>query len=289
LRRLFFLLPLAGCAQILGLDSTKFDQKDAAADAPSSCDGAPRCTSTTGRSACGQLFSTGTAGGTPLRVASPTGMTCAELGSTEGPCALSIQGQAKTSFFAGNGLDVIAGEIDDCGRFVVPDLDASAADIAVVAKGGTDFINSAALLLGRSTMPGTDTKIELPVVSTATDTAWGNQLDSANPPSLDGGYLITYVDTNGVPTTGIEIRINTGGGSGPVGKPPTTPWGAYFSGTGAFGDFDATLTATQATGTAAVHPSAGSFMLGGQKTGRTCTQVSLQGVPGAVIHVLVRC
>jgi len=288
-KRFLLLVPLVGCSQILGLEDTKFDQKDATVDAPSNCDGAPRCTAMTGRSACGQLFNTGAMAGTPMRVASPTGMTCAELGSSEGPCALSIQGQSKATYFAGTGADVIAGEIDDCGRFVIPDLDVSVADIAVVAKGGTDFVDSAALLLGRPTMMGTDTKLELLVVSDATDTTWGTQLNAANPPSLAGGYLVSYVDSNGVPTPGIEIRINTGGGSGPVGKPPATPWGAYFTATPSFGTFDPNLTTTQDGGTAAVHPATGMFMLGGQKTGRTCTQIPLQAVPAAVIHVLVRC
>ncbi|HTL33834.1 MAG TPA: hypothetical protein VL326_11950 [Kofleriaceae bacterium] len=289
MKQILLLLPLVGCAQILGLEDTKFDQKDATVDAPSMCDGAPRCIAMTGRSACGQLFGTGSMAGTPLRAASPTGMTCAELGSSEGPCALSIQGQSKTTFFAGTGADVIAGEIDDCGRFVIPDLDASLADVAIVAKGGTDFIDSAALVLGRPTMMGTDLKIELPIVSTMTDTAWGMQLDSTNPPSVEGGYLVSYVDANGIPTSGIEIRVNTGGGSGPIGKPPATPWGAYFTGTMPFGMFDMALTTTQEGGTAAVHPATGAFMLGGQKTGRTCTQISLQALPAAVIHVVVRC
>jgi hypothetical protein len=289
MKQLLLLVPLAGCAQILGLDNTEFNQKDAMVDAPSSCDGAPRCTSTTGRSVCGQLFGTGTTAGTPLRVASPTGMLCSDLGSNEGPCALSIQGQSKTTFFAGTGADVIAGELDDCGRFVIPDLDSAMADVAVVAKGGTDFVDSGALVIGRPTMTGTDTNVALPVVSTATDTAWGTQLASANPPTVEGGYLISYVDANGAPVTGLEIRINTGGGSGPVGKPPAIPWGAYFSGASGFGTFDSAATTTQATGTAALHPSSGTFMLGGQKTGRTCSQVSLQAVSTAVLHVIVRC
>lgn len=288
MKRLLLLVPLAGCAQILGLEDTKFDQKDAMVDAPSSCDGAPRCTSTTGRSVCGQLLGTGTTAGTPLRVASPTGTLCSDLGSSDGPCALSIQGQATATLFAGTGTDVIAGEIDDCGRFVIPDLDPTIADVAVVAKGGTDFVDSGALVIGRPTMAGTDTNIVLPVVTTATDTAWGTQLDSASPPTTEGGYLVSYVDANGAPVAGLEIRINTGGGSGPVGKPPQIPWGGYFSGAG-FDSFDAAATATQASGTAAIHPSSGMFMLGGQKTGRTCTQVSLQGVSTAVIHVVVRC
>jgi hypothetical protein len=95
-------------------------------DAPSVCDGAPACAAGTGRSVCGYLVQTGAMAGTPLRVASPTGQSCATLGSTEGPCALSIFGQPMTSYFAGNTADQIVGELDDCGRYVIRDIDQSA-------------------------------------------------------------------------------------------------------------------------------------------------------------------
>ena len=62
----------AGCASLLGLESTSFDQMDAPGDAPSVCDGAPLCTVTTGRSVCGQLFGTGDTAGMPFRTATPT-------------------------------------------------------------------------------------------------------------------------------------------------------------------------------------------------------------------------
>jgi hypothetical protein len=223
-----------------------------------------------------------------MRVASPTGMTCSELGSSEGPCALSIFGQAKTSYFANNGTDRIAGEIDDCGRFVVPDLDASVADVAVAVKGGTDFVESAALLLGRDTTPGTDKDLYLPVVTAATENAWGVQLSASNPsnpPNLVGGYLVTYLNMSALAIAGEELRVN----GGPVNQPPATPWGAYFSGMAPFGVLDPALTTTQDSGTAAVAPAAGTFMLGGFRQGRTCTQVSLQPVSTAIIHITMRC
>jgi len=285
MKRLLVLLPLVGCSQILGLDDTRFEQHDAHVDAPSSCDGAPRCISTTGRSVCGQLFRTGDAGGQPMRVAAPTGMRCAELGSTEGPCALSIFGQAKTSYFTAVGTDRVAGEIDDCGRFVIPDLDASVADVAVVAKGGTDYIESAALLLGRmTTAGGTDKGLDLPIVSAVTEMGWATQLDPGTSPDVIGGYLVTYVNSSGIAISGEELRVN----GGAVNKPPALPWGAYFSGAMPFGTIGPTLTTTQDSGTAAVVPS-GSFMLGGFRQGRTCTQVPLQPVSGAVIHVTLSC
>lgn len=285
MRHCFLLLPLVGCSQILGLENTQFDQHDARVDAPSNCDGAPRCISTTGRSVCGQLYLTGDAGGQPMRVAAPTGMTCAGLGSSDGPCALSIFGQAKTSYFTAVGTDRIAGEIDDCGRFVIPDLDAAAADVAVVAKGGTEFIESAGLLLGRMTTPGgSDKGLELPIVSAATEMAWATQLDPGTTPDVIGGYLVTYVNASAIAISGEELRVN----GGAVNKPPAVPWGAYFSGAKPFGTIDPTLTTTQDSGTAAVVPS-GSFMLGGFRQGRTCTQVPLQPVSGAIIHVTLSC
>ena len=63
-----------GCAQLLGLEATKFDQKDAMTDGASVCDGAPMCVSTTGRSVCGVLFDTGVMAGLPVRAPSFTGM-----------------------------------------------------------------------------------------------------------------------------------------------------------------------------------------------------------------------
>ena len=86
---------LSGCAQILGLDDTKLDRRDAAADAPNICDtSAFECVATTGRTVCGQLFVAGT--GEPYRVANPTAQACT---TTEGPCGVTVTGQSAATFF----------------------------------------------------------------------------------------------------------------------------------------------------------------------------------------------
>lgn len=281
---LAWLVAAAGCTRVLGLDDTTFEQRDATVDAPSSCDGAPRCTSSTGRSACGQLFGTGELAGQLLRVTSPTGETCANLSSSEGPCAYTIYGQTATSFYAGNAAERIAGEIDDCGRFVVLDIDASAADAAVVVT-GTDAIDSAAVVIGRDTLVGADTGITAPVVTTATATAWGTQISSTDPPQVTGAVLVSYVDAAGQPLASEELRVDGGG----VNAPPAVPWGVYFTGTQPYDSIDPTLTTTQVSGAALVVPAAGSFQLGGFRPGKNCTPVTLQPVGTALIHVTLSC
>lgn len=278
------LVALTGCAQVLGLEGTSFDQRDADVDAPSICDGAPACNATTGRSVCGVLVQTGATGGLPLRVSSPTGQSCMMLGSTDGPCALAIVGQPMASYFANNAADQIAGELDDCGRFVVRDLPASADDVAVAVT-GTAIEQSAVVLVDRPTGVGTDTNVRLPVVTAATSAAWGSQINSANPPDVTASYLVTYVSTTNAPIATNELRVN----GGAVGDPPTLPWGVYFTGGLPYGTVDPALDKTQDNGTALVVPPAGSFQLGGFRTGKNCTPVTLQAVPNALVHIALRC
>lgn len=279
-RRLLCLLLVActGCAQLLGLDNTKFDYKDAHVDAPSVCDGAPACTSTTGRSVCGQLIDTGANAGVALRVASPTGAACT---GTEGPCALAVYGQIASDFYAGSSTQV-AGTIDDCGRFVVPDLDATAANVAVVVTGAANA-TSAALVLARPTSPGTDTGVLVYAVTTATQTAWATELSSGSPPDLSSGYLVTQSDTSGA-LAGEQVWVN----GGPVGGPPSQPWSAYFVDK-PFGMLDATQQMTGTGGSSLVVPQTGSFMLGGARTGKTCKQITVQPVANVLIHVDLSC
>jgi hypothetical protein len=271
----------SGCAQILGLDNTRFDQKDAPGDSPNVCDGAPACTSGPGRSVCGQLVDTGAAAGQALRAATPTGASCTTV-TSDGPCALTVYGQPMASYFAGTTTDRVAGTIDDCGRYVVRDLNASAADVAVVFTGAT-IDESASVLRGRPTMAGTDTLLA-PIVRTGTVTRWAMQLSGTSPPNVTGSYLVSYVSAS-TPIANEELRI--GGAS--VGNQPTIPWGAYFTGALPYGDLDPAATKTTATGTAIVVPPNGSFMLGGFRTGANCPAVPLQAVTGALIHVTLSC
>jgi hypothetical protein len=278
------MLVLAGCSQLLGLEDTRFDQRDAMVDAPSSCDAAPRCTSASGRSVCGQLFGTGPDAGRPVRVAAPTGERCATLDSQDGPCEYTIFGQSQASYFANNTALRVAGEIDDCGRFVVPDLDAAVDDVVVVVT-GPSLVDSGALVFDRPTMVGEDRRVVLPVVAQTTALAWGTQLSAGSPPSIEGGYLVTYINPMGAPLATQELRFN----GGAVGLPPGTPWGAYFSGAGAFGTLDAALTTTLESGSALLVPASSAFTLGGFRPGRNCTPVNVQPVTDAFLHVTLSC
>jgi hypothetical protein len=273
--RALALVLCAGCSQLLGLSNTKFDFKDAMTDAPSVCDGAPACSSMTGRSACGYLVDTGANAGTALRVASPTGGACS--GSSEGPCALSVYGQSEADFFTGAATHV-QGSIDDCGRFVVPDLPATAANVAIVFS-GADHVTTALLVLGRPTTPGTDTGLVAYPVSTATEAAWGTQLST----TVGGGYLVLLA--RGQLPQATEVAWV---GGGPVPGPPKAPWAAYF-GDVPFGMLDPSATQTGSSGTALVVPQAGTFMLGGAKFGATCKQIAVQTVGAALIQVTLSC
>jgi hypothetical protein len=278
----FVLLATTGCAQLLGLDNTKFDQKDAPTDSASVCDGAPACRFTAGRrSVCGVMTETGVSAGAAMRVATPTGRLCSATLSTEGPCALTLYGQSKADYFAGMSTQ-IAGAIDDCGRYVVPDLDPNQTDVAIVFS-GTGFVTSTTLLLGRPTGGGTDLGVVAPIIRTDTATRWGTQLSSGNPPAVTGSYLVSYVTS---PFAATQLRVN--GAS--VGKPPTAPWGAYFVGPQPFGDLDPALTETSETGSALVVPGTATFMLGGFHTGKTCIPpLTLQVINNVVISVRMSC
>lgn len=245
------LLWLAGCAQLLGLDDTTFDPRDAASDSPLACDRGPACAP---GSLCGQLVGTGELAGQPIRFASP----------------LAIFAQPLASYAAGGTSDRVVGAIDDCGGFVVRGLDDGATDIAVVVT-AADLVASGALVLAGSST----SEIVVPVVETTTARAWGA--------GAGGAFLVSYVDARAVPLASAELRVDGAG----VGGPPRRPWGAYFGGPLPFGAIDSELGATQASGTALLAPPPGTFQLGG--TGASCTPVLLQAVPGALVHVRLRC
>jgi len=277
-------LVLAGCSQLLGLEDTKFEQRDAMIDAPSTCDGAPRCMGTTGRSVCGQLYGTGAQAGQLLRVAAPTGETCASSSSTEGPCAYTVYAQSVADYHAGTTASRIAGEIDDCGRYFVSDLATADTNIAVVFT-GTDIVESVTLKLDRENAVGVDTGVDAPLVAMTLPMQWATQIDAANPPTISAGYLVTYVNALSQPIPMQELRVN----GGMVGDPPTLPWGAYFSGDGAYNTLDPAAMSTGVSGSALVVPSATMFMLGGFRTGRNCTPVSVTPHPNAFIHLALDC
>ena len=278
MKRAIIVVGVAGCSSLLGLDNTTFEFQDAMSDAPGACDGAPACTASTGRSACGQLFATGSAAGL-IRAAAPTGTACSGTPAASGPCALTVFAQAASSYYARSGSNKTTGTVDDCGRFAVDDIPTSISDVVVVLRGSA-YVETATLELGRGSAVGTDTGIAAYAVGSGDVTAWGSQLaGSGSAPTITGGALVVY-DGAGA---GEQIRV----GGNPVGMQPNKPWGAYFTGSTVFGTLDPSLTATGSSSTALVVPSAGmAFTLGGARVGATCSSSStVQTVTGVLMAI----
>jgi hypothetical protein len=267
---------LAGCAQILGLENTELDRKDAGIDAPDVCDRpAFACDGSVGRTVCGRLFTAVT--GEPYRVAEPTGQLCT---STEGPCGLTVFGQSVATYDAGTSADRVPATVDDCGYYAVPDFDAAIADVAIGIS-GSEVVNTARLLLDRPITAGSDTDVDALVVPTATPPAWATQLGIAET-DIATGYLIRFVTATNAPVPMEELRIS----GAAVGGPPTVPWASYFI--GRFDMFDPALTATTAPGTAFVGPPAGSFRIGGFHPGKTCGRDGFQAVNMTLIYAVMK-
>lgn len=267
---------LAGCAQILGLDDTTLDRRDAAVDAPNVCDTpAFACSAATGRTLCGRLVEAGT--GAPYRVTNPTAQTCT---TTEGPCNLTISGQSQATFFAGTSADRVMGQIDDCGHFMIPDVERAATNIAITIT-GSDVATSARLLFDLSVGSSTELGISALVVPTARKTAWAGALSIAET-AIASGYLVRYVTTQGIGVPAEEVRVS----GATVGGPVTRPWAAYFT-----GDFDApdpALMATTTAGTALIAPPSGTFRIGGFHVGATCGRDGFQDVSNTLIYIVLK-
>jgi hypothetical protein len=279
--KLLALFALTGCAQLLGLDNTHFDYQDGAVDAPSVCDGVPaNCVSTSGRTVCGRLVDTGSMAATQVRAANVTGMEC-QPGAFDAPCALTVAGQPAASYFGGV-ADKIAGTIDDCGRFVVPDLPAAEPNIAIVFSGGP-ILESTTLVLGRATGAGElDPPIVATIVRTKTEMEWANAIDSASPPGLTGSYIIDYTTTSSDP---IIVRVD----GGELKVAPTQPWGVYFTGR-PFEAVDKAATGTSNTANSAlIVPPTGMHAVDGRRMGKTCSSANIQPVGSAVIHITLKC
>jgi hypothetical protein len=246
-------LTATGCAQVLGIHNTHEPPTDAA----SLCDDPPdTCVSMTGRTACGQLYTTG-AGAGRFHVDKPTGAPC--NGSTDGPCALAVAGQTLDAFQVGT-AGRIAGTLDDCGRFVVPDLDPTAPDVAIIVT-GAGFAEAATLVLSRPNGPGVDTAIKAYTVTTATSSAWSTQLSGAD---VSAGFVVAY-ESGAMLLDMEEVRVD----GAMVMGPPTPPWAAYFS-DATLETLDPTATETGTSGSAFVVPTATSMTIGGKRMGATC-------------------
>lgn len=279
---LLVLVTLSGCAKILGLDDTTF-----ASDAtigPTACEGTPQCTSSTGRSACGQLFGTGADGGQPLRVAEPTGMLCSSV-TSDGPCAFTVNASPVADFFAG-GATPTAGSIDDCGRFVVPDIDPAIADIALSFSAPSGFAQSATLVFARDAGVGVDTGIDAYVVSDATIQTWTTAMTTGTPPDLSSGYLVRYTAAAQMPVAGEQVAKDS---SSPLmNAPGTVPWAAYFAVSAPFGLLDPSISATAAHGTAYANLGTGTFSLEGFRLGARCAVGGLQQIANTFIFVIAK-
>jgi hypothetical protein len=289
----------ASCTQILGLDNTKppidaapipIDAADVCAETQTSCTGS-------GRQVCGQLLATGATAGTPVRATAPTGSVCApptgsDSGSgsdaSGGPCAFTVTGGSIDQLAGGSGL--VAGSIDDCGRFAV-DLDPSLADVVVVFE-GAGYARTARAVLARPAMTGEDTVTGL-AVTTDTETAWSQQLVTAGsgsgsgsgmtaPPDTTSGFLVQYT-ADDLPLGGEAAASN---GSSPFSNAPgKTPWAAYF--TGAFDAMDPTATYTGSAGAAFVVTGEGSAQsLEGFRTGKRCKAANMRQVSGVLVFVV---
>ncbi len=278
MKSLLAIVLLGGCAQVLGLDKTTLGETDAGTDAPGVCDGEPvACTSSTGRSVCGQVFATG---GAPLRVAAPTGEVCV-AGNVEGPCALQVAGLPAQSLFD-NVAGEIAGSIDDCGRFVVPDLDSTVVDIAVTFRAISGFQASARLVLDRPAEVGEDRGLAAFAVLQSTTVEWATQL-AIPPDNTTGGFLVRYTSTNLTPVVGEAVAVDSGS---PLTSPPgTIPWAAYF-GAEPFGTLDPAAMTTGESGTAFAGMPVGPFSLEGFRMGRRCKLENLRSVSNLLIHVV---
>ena len=266
----------AGCAQILGLDDTKLDRRDAPDDAPSVCDTpAVACTPSSGRTLCGQLITAGT--GLPYRVPNPTGQTCT---TTEGPCNLMVYGQSLATYFAGTIVDRKTGQVDDCGHFAIPDVDPAALSVAIGIT-GSDVGNSARLVLDLPAAGTIETGITAVVVPTARKTAWAGSLSIAES-EIASGYLVRYLTTPGVAVQGEEVRV----GGAAVGGPVTHPWAGYF--TSEFDLLEPTATATTTSGNAFIAAPSGTFRIGGFHVGATCGRDGFQDVSNTLIYVVLK-
>jgi hypothetical protein len=277
------LLAATGCAQLLGLDNTTLDTGDApiVSDA---CLGVPAsCVSSTGRTICGQLFDTGTNAGKPLTVATPTGAACA--GGEGGPCAFTATAYAQALYLAGDKSAPIAGAIDDCGRFVVPDVDVNTADVAIEFIGSD--VTTATLVNARPAEIGEDKDVAAFALTQATTAAWATQLDPNAPPDVSAGFLISFTaGTNRLPLA-LAQAANDGGV--PYANPPgTVPWAGYFVADSRFGTLDPAQTQTANTGTAiAVVPLDTTLQLEGVRTGHArCKVPNLKLLAGLWIHVV---
>lgn len=287
-------LALTGCAQVLGLDETVFEQggPDADVDASGPCDEIPAsCTSTAGRSLCGQLY---LPGGQPLRTTEDTPEPC-QLGGA-GPCQFSVSAIDYAQYTSAS-PGPAPGSIDTCGRWQINDFDSTVARAAVLFD-APSHIQTAALVTVDTTKAEAITGQRGYAVSMEQLVTWGGQAGLSDAPITSTGFLVSYrvgATAPGTPSSGVTYVQNNAGPPDPPNPVGTAPWAAYFEGEGPFGVITPTLTKTGPSGTAlTVTDAAGAFELEGLRTtsggGARCEEQDLHQVPGALIYLtLLRC
>ncbi len=286
-----------GCPQLLGLDDTRFEPTvDAepdgpgSTDAPSVCDGAPACVATTGRSTCGQLMGTGDLAGLPLRAPSPTGAQC--LPNGEGPCAFTLEGVDYAQLGVAGVPVSTPGSLDDCGRFVIPDMD-PAIDVAVVVM-AAGYLPTITVVNRAENAVGTDRDVVALAVTQATVDSWELQTGADPAPAMEEGYLFQLrAFGSGAPLPGVQIAEEdlTPFMQQPLAAIGTPPWAVYF-GAKPFDvvDSGATDEGSRASGTAYAAVNRTPVRLDGQRVGRRCTARDLHGVAGVLqLVTLVDC
>jgi len=280
-------LALAGCAQVLGLDETRFESggPDAASDAAGPCDEVPAsCMSTIGRSLCGQLYAPG---GAPIRIENAASLQC--LPNGEGPCQFTVTAIAYDQYTTAAPGPVI-GSIDTCGRWQINDFDSTVARAAVLFD-APNHIQTAALVDVDTASADAVTGLRSYAVSTDRLVTWGGQAGVLEGPIASTGYLIEYRTRAGAPSRDVRVTYNNEGPlTNPVG---TAPWAVYFDGTEEFGTiattFDEpmpTVPRTDPSGTALTVIET-EIDVKGVRGGARCTAPDLHQVPGALIYVAI--
>jgi hypothetical protein len=275
---------LAGCAQVLGLDST--DRRDA--EGPPLPDGGVcsaelACAAGAERAVCGRLVDAVTQ--QPLVAPGATGAACVQ--SADGPCAFAVAGLSADELFTGTGAP-IAGTVDDCGRYRVEGVagERLAVTATPIAPADAVYRRSASTVLYNAA--GNVDGLEVPIVPIATIAGWEAEAALAIPEAL----LVKF-RLGTTPSAGFVAKIDTV----PVALPPTPPFAVYFHGANPFETIvDPGAGALRAdsgeTGTAALVPaSTAAFSLGGAKPGKNCTEVAgIQLVPALLVYVeLMNC
>ncbi len=261
-----------GCAQLLGLEDTTLDRRDAAPDAPSVCDTpAVSCDPSNGLTVCGDLR---TLTGELFTVKEPTGLACTTL---EGPCGLTVFAQPLSELFAGTPTGRVTAQVDDCGHYAVRDQ-VNDRDVGISIQGADLHPVVRVVIHDPDDIVPVKRDIDATIVDGRKIGEWSTQL-GVPVDALKQLYLARYRMMGGADSV-MAARV-----MGDVTmKPPNTPWAAYFPGK------NDTLDPALDTGSETlISPGSGTFSVGGFRLGKTCQHVGLQSLSAVVELVLTDC